>query len=243
MPPRQKIDFNVDRNDYTSTDGLRDADSTHGSVATSSDEEMFTMILHGKKQSMKLKTKKKKRGGTWKSSTPRPSCSLSARSGWFGSGECGEESMDISYLMSSSSSTSDSAELAVTKINKNNKKKKLRSSGMCKRPVAGEQVEFGDARVSAIGRRLPWKVAERVVRESMAVVKRLDDPYQNFCRSMLEMIREKKLEEEAGELEQLLQCFLSLNSTAHHPVILWAFSDIWDSLFPPPPTPGSSPVA
>lgn len=88
-PPRQKIDFNVDRDDYTSTDGLTDADSTHGSVATSSDDEMFTMIFHGKKQSMKSKTKKKKRGVACKRRTPRPSCSSSARSGWFGSGECG----------------------------------------------------------------------------------------------------------------------------------------------------------
>lgn len=73
--------------------------------------------------------------------------------------------MDISRLMSSSSSTSDSAELAVTKINKNNKKK-LRSSGMRKGPVAGEQEEFGEARVSAVGRRLPSKVAGRVVRRA-----------------------------------------------------------------------------
>lgn len=73
----------------------------------------------------------------------------------------------------------------------------------------------------------------------MAVVKRSDDPYQDFRRLMLEMIREKGVEKDARELEQLLRCFLTqLHSP--HPVILRAFSDIWDSLFPPPPTAGSS---
>lgn len=223
--PRQKIDFNVDRDDYTCTDGLTDADSIH-SVASSSDDEIFTMILHGKKQSMKSKRKKKKRGVACNRRTLQPSCSSSRRNGWFSSGEYSEESMNMSCLISSSS-TSDSAKLAVTKINMNNKKKKLRSSGMCKGPVV---------------RLLPWKVAGRVVRESMAVVKRSENPYQDFRRSMVEMIREKRLEEEAGELEQFLRCFLSLNYRAHHPVILRVFSDIWDFLFPLPPTPGSSPV-
>lgn len=239
-PPRQKIDFNIDRDDYTSTDGLKDADSTHRSVTTSSDDEMFTMILREKKQGMKSKRKKKKRGVACNTRAPRLSCSSSARTGWFSSGEYGEESMHISRLVTSSS-TSDSAELAVNKINK--KKKKLSSSGMCKGPVVGEQVELGEAQVSAVGRLLPWKVAGRVVRESMAVVKRSEDPYQDFRRSMVEMISEKGLEEDAGELEQLLRCYLSLNSRAHHPVILRAFSDIWNSLCPSSPTTGSSPVA
>lgn len=71
---------------------------------------------------------------------------------------------------------------------------------------------------------------EGKVRESVAVVKRSEDPYADFKRSMVEMIVEKEMYGE-DELEQLLQCFLSLNSRAHHGVIVRAFSDIWEVLF------------
>lgn len=70
---------------------------------------------------------------------------------------------------------------------------------------------------------------EGKVRESVAVVKRSEDPYADFKRSMVEMIVEKEMYGE-DELEQLLQCFLSLNSRAHHGVIVRAFSDIWEVL-------------
>ncbi|CAI0420098.1 unnamed protein product [Linum tenue] len=46
---------------------------------------------------------------------------------------------------------------------------------------------------------------------------------------MAEMIREKEMFEEK-DLEQLLRCFLSLNSKDHHPVIVQAFSEIWEDL-------------
>ncbi|KAK1288054.1 hypothetical protein QJS10_CPB19g00496 [Acorus calamus] len=64
----------------------------------------------------------------------------------------------------------------------------------------------------------------------LAVVKRSEDPRGDFRRSMVEMIVEKEMFEER-ELEELLQCFLSLNSRCHHPAIIHAFSDIWDQLF------------
>ncbi|XP_062099009.1 transcription repressor OFP7-like [Humulus lupulus] len=68
------------------------------------------------------------------------------------------------------------------------------------------------------------------VRESVAVVKKSDDPYEDFKRSMLEMIMEKQMFE-ASDLEELLQCFLTLNSRQYHGVIVEAFSEIWDILF------------
>lgn len=71
---------------------------------------------------------------------------------------------------------------------------------------------------------------EGKVKESVAVVKRSEDPYGDFKRSMVEMIVEKEMYG-ADELEQLLQCFLSLNSRAHHRVIVQAFSEIWNALF------------
>ncbi|XP_010943186.1 uncharacterized protein [Elaeis guineensis] len=79
-------------------------------------------------------------------------------------------------------------------------------------------------------------VVEGKVRESFAVVKRSEDPRADFRRSMAEMVVEKEMYE-AGDLEQLLHCFLSLNSRRHHGAIVAAFSDIWDALFPATATP------
>lgn len=68
------------------------------------------------------------------------------------------------------------------------------------------------------------------VRESYAVVKRTEDPYEDFKRSMLEMILEKQIFE-TKDLEELLRCFLSLNLRLYHGVIVEAFSEIWELLF------------
>ncbi|MQL83004.1 hypothetical protein Taro_015504 [Colocasia esculenta] len=72
---------------------------------------------------------------------------------------------------------------------------------------------------------------EGKVKESFAVVKRSEDPYNDFRRSMVEMVVENQMSEE-GDLEQLLHCFLLLNSHHHHPAIVLAFSDVWATLFP-----------
>ncbi|XP_030448033.1 transcription repressor OFP7-like [Syzygium oleosum] len=69
-----------------------------------------------------------------------------------------------------------------------------------------------------------------VMGESVAVVKRSENPLEDFKRSMAEMIAEKRMFG-AGDLEQLLQCFLSLNSRQYHGVIVEAFAEIWQVLF------------
>ncbi|MCL7050087.1 hypothetical protein MKW94_030218 [Papaver nudicaule] len=71
---------------------------------------------------------------------------------------------------------------------------------------------------------------EGKVKESFAVVKKSEDPYEDFRKSMMEMILEKQMFE-SKELEQLLHCLLSLNSRHHHPIIIQAFSEIWEFLF------------
>lgn len=71
---------------------------------------------------------------------------------------------------------------------------------------------------------------EGKVRDSFAIVKKSDDPYEDFKRSMIEMILEKQMFEEK-DLEQLLQCFLSLNSRHYHGIIVEAFADIWEAMF------------
>ncbi|KAK9269600.1 hypothetical protein L1049_001377 [Liquidambar formosana] len=68
------------------------------------------------------------------------------------------------------------------------------------------------------------------VKDSFAVVKRSSDPHNDFRTSMVEMIVEKQIFA-ANDLEQLLQCFLSLNSHHHHRVIIEVFTEIWEALF------------
>lgn len=85
------------------------------------------------------------------------------------------------------------------------------------------------ARLSVFRKLIPCAV-EGKVKESFAVVKKSVDPYEDFKRSMSDMILEKEMFEEK-ELEQLLQCFLSLNSRQHHGVIVQAFAEIWNSMF------------
>ncbi|MED6118424.1 hypothetical protein PIB30_002130 [Stylosanthes scabra] len=71
---------------------------------------------------------------------------------------------------------------------------------------------------------------EGKVRESFAVVKKSKDPYEDFKRSMMEMIREMEMRD-AEDLQQLLQCFLALNSRSYHDVIVRAFMEIWQEMF------------
>lgn len=71
---------------------------------------------------------------------------------------------------------------------------------------------------------------KKKVRESFAVVKKSEDPYEDFKRSMLEMVMGKQMFE-ASDLEELLQCFLTLNSRQYHGIIVEAFSEIWEILF------------
>ncbi|KAM5585016.1 transcription repressor OFP8 [Rosa sericea] len=65
------------------------------------------------------------------------------------------------------------------------------------------------------------------INNSIAVVKDSDDPYQDFRQSMLQMIIEKEIYSKE-ELQELLSCFLELNSRRHHDVIIEAFTEIWN---------------
>ncbi|KAL2642158.1 hypothetical protein R1flu_009745 [Riccia fluitans] len=68
------------------------------------------------------------------------------------------------------------------------------------------------------------------VKESVAVVKSSYDPYTDFRSSMVEMIVEKEIQG-AVDLEELLRCYLSLNSPEYHSVIVKVFADVWRELF------------
>ncbi|XP_058108963.1 transcription repressor OFP6-like [Magnolia sinica] len=70
--------------------------------------------------------------------------------------------------------------------------------------------------------------------ESVAVVKDSNDPYLDFQHSILQMIIEKEIYSKE-DLCRLLECFLSLNPPANHEIIVRAFTEIWNGVFPPEP--------
>lgn len=65
--------------------------------------------------------------------------------------------------------------------------------------------------------------------ESFAMVKASVDPEKDFRDSMKEMIVENNIRA-SRELEELLACYLSLNSSQYHDLIIKAFEQIWFTL-------------
>ncbi|KAL6204290.1 hypothetical protein ACLB2K_021558 [Fragaria x ananassa] len=64
------------------------------------------------------------------------------------------------------------------------------------------------------------------ISDSFAVVKSSLDPQRDFKDSMREMIMENNIKE-SKDLEDLLACYLSLNSREYHDLIVKAFEQIW----------------
>ncbi|KAK7276115.1 hypothetical protein RIF29_17248 [Crotalaria pallida] len=62
--------------------------------------------------------------------------------------------------------------------------------------------------------------------EGYAVVKSSFDPQSDFKESMVEMIEENNIRA-SKDLEDLLACYLSLNSSEYHDLIVKAFEQIW----------------
>nr|XP_016503783.1 PREDICTED: transcription repressor OFP4-like [Nicotiana tabacum] len=60
---------------------------------------------------------------------------------------------------------------------------------------------------------------------SVVVVKDSSDPFQDFKKSMLQMIFEMEIYS-PEDLKELLNCFLHLNSSSYHEIIIQAFLDI-----------------
>lgn len=70
-------------------------------------------------------------------------------------------------------------------------------------------------------------------RRSRAVVKASVDPRRDFKESMEEMIAENNIRA-SKDLEELLACYLCLNSDEYHAVIINVFKQIWLDLNLPP---------
>ncbi|KAL8168074.1 hypothetical protein V2J09_009573 [Rumex salicifolius] len=96
-------------------------------------------------------------------------------------------------------------------------------------PVRRTSASSGSPRVESHGGRRKSEPHRRHVREksseSMAVVKSSTDPERDFRESMVEMIVENEIRA-AKDLEELLACYLSLNSVEYHRLIIQAFKQI-----------------
>ncbi|XP_022735145.1 transcription repressor OFP1-like [Durio zibethinus] len=71
--------------------------------------------------------------------------------------------------------------------------------------------------------------SRRSLSDSFAVVKSSYDPQRDFMDSMVEMIMENNISA-SKDLEDLLCCYLSLNSDEYHDLIIKVFKQIWFDL-------------
>ncbi|KAJ6862964.1 transcription repressor OFP8-like [Populus alba x Populus x berolinensis] len=104
------------------------------------------------------------------------------------------------------------------------------SSGSLNHPSLGKKFTSRRRRAKVKSSHVGVLPLDGKVKDSFAVVKSSSDPYNDFRTSMVEMIVEKQIFA-AKDLEQLLQCFLSLNSYHHHRIIVEVFMEIWEVLF------------
>ncbi|KAE8734293.1 Detected protein of unknown function [Hibiscus syriacus] len=70
------------------------------------------------------------------------------------------------------------------------------------------------------------RISQRTDLESFAMVKCSFDPEKDFRDSMMEMVRENRISQ-PEELEELLACYLTLNSDAYHNLIIKVFQQVW----------------
>ncbi|KAI8557214.1 hypothetical protein RHMOL_Rhmol05G0319200 [Rhododendron molle] len=88
--------------------------------------------------------------------------------------------------------------------------------------IASRKIQaFARKSVSSSCRRV-----RRSLSESFAVVKTSEDPQRDFRESMVEMILENNLRA-SKDLEDLLACYLQLNSDEYHELIVEVFKQIW----------------
>ncbi|XP_040995964.1 transcription repressor OFP7-like [Juglans microcarpa x Juglans regia] len=172
------------------------------------------------------KTEREKNKGIVRTSIPLGDCS------W-----CSDVDEESEALLSFSRSFSKdmsleflcSEEKAREESKKNSEMENVKKARRLRRYALKTESTTAGSNASVL-RRMATCTANGKVRESFAVVKRTEEPYEEFKRSMMEMILEKQILG-AEELQELLQCFLTLNSRLYHGVIVEAFCDIWEVLF------------
>nr|AGV22117.1 ovate family protein 1 [Betula luminifera] len=88
----------------------------------------------------------------------------------------------------------------------------------------------GSRKVQGQSRRsVSSSTSRRSISDSFAVVKSSFDPQRDFTESMVEMIVENNIKA-SKDLEDLLACYLSLNSDEYHDLIIKVFKQIWFNL-------------
>ncbi|GFZ10306.1 ovate family protein 8 [Actinidia rufa] len=160
-------------------------------VSDFSESDVWPVRLPKAEKEKKESKKSKKAGESVCKSTS------SGHSGWFSS-EDNEESESESLISSSisldsSSNFSASMETVSERPSKEGRKRKknLKTPRIKTRTTTPENVS--QVRPLSVFRRLIPCAVDGKVKESFAVVKRSKDPYEDFKRSMLEMILEKQM--------------------------------------------------
>ncbi|OEL34456.1 hypothetical protein BAE44_0004527 [Dichanthelium oligosanthes] len=140
---------------------------------------------------------------------------------------------DSRNLFSSRSFSSDSSDFY--NCSRKNTRARASVSGPCHAPASSAR--RGASQSCRYSFELPrGSNASAATDGGFAVVKRSADPYEDFRKSMKEMIAEWPAggDRDEGEhsAERLLETYLVLNSPRHYPAILAAFADVRETLFP-----------
>lgn len=216
-PPPPTPEFHWEREDrwHVITKVHDDGDTPRRKIYNISENEDDFSISPSKPLNMEMKRKRRyKKKKTTPSFDDEETETLVSSSGSFSADSFSEFNANLE-------TTRETMPMRHGKRRKKNKK--------VKKSTTRNEMSESPARLLSI---LQWVVpctVERKVRESFAVVKKSEDPYKDFKRSMMEMILEKQMFEDE-DLEQLLHCFLALNSRHHHGTILQAFAEIWEAL-------------
>ncbi|KAJ8898865.1 hypothetical protein K2173_008174 [Erythroxylum novogranatense] len=103
------------------------------------------------------------------------------------------------------------------------KEQKKRHSGV---KIRVNSPKFGSRKIQG---RKSMSISSRSLSDSLAIVKSSQDPQRDFRESMVEMILENNIKA-SKDLEDLLACYLSLNSDEYHDLIIKVFKQIWFDL-------------
>ncbi|XP_047937537.1 transcription repressor OFP1-like [Salvia hispanica] len=112
-------------------------------------------------------------------------------------------------------------------ITKKNEAAAEKEDSPARRLPSGMKLRVNSPRIRAAQRRRrSVSSSNSSISESLAVVKVSKDPRRDFKESMVEMILENNIRA-SSDLEELLACYLSLNSDEYHHLIIAVFKQIW----------------
>ncbi|KAJ6349130.1 hypothetical protein OIU77_006671 [Salix suchowensis] len=115
------------------------------------------------------------------------------------------------------------------KINPPARKSSANSTGI---KLRANTPRIASRKIQACARKGVSFSRNKTLSESFAVVMSSVDPQRDFKDSMMEMIVENNIRD-SKDLEDLLACYLSLNSKEYHHFIVKAFEQIWFDMTDP----------